>query len=238
MAPWPSGRGGSGSHRPADPQLTPSQQHLTPHHAYGGPTGSRYRSTSRVSEIDVWDHMQNHHLQGDSSSSDEDLHPRSHPSRPRHTRSVSHPFPSLFSSKKKRAEPAPGADDSESDSGADGLEPGFNAKGKPLPMRGHRNGSSVGSTDFATGRCMTCGSLVRWPRELHMFRCTICMTINDLKPLSRDAGREDAAQEAAALSEEQSRSGTGIFRSVMPSYDRAWLTKLKATQSPSATPSL
>lgn len=224
MAPWPSGRGGSGSHRPADPPLIPSQQHLTPHHTYSGPTGStgsRYRSTSRVSEIDVWDHMQNHHLQGDSSSSDEDLHPRSHPSRPRHIRSVSHPFPSLFSSKKKRAEPVPGADDSESDSGADGLDPGFNVKGKPSPMHGHRNGSSVGSTDFATGRCMTCGSLVRWPRDLQTFRCTICMTINDLTPLSRDAVWEDAAQEMAVLSEEQSQNGTEPFRFVIPSYDCA-----------------
>ncbi len=36
--------------------------------------------------------------------------------------------------------------------------------------------------DFATGSCMTCGSLVRWPRELRVFKCTICLTINDLGP--------------------------------------------------------
>lgn len=33
---------------------------------------------------------------------------------------------------------------------------------------------------------MTCGSLVRWPRDLHVFRCVICMTINDLQPLATD----------------------------------------------------
>ncbi|KAG7285282.1 hypothetical protein NEMBOFW57_009903 [Staphylotrichum longicolle] len=189
MAPWP-GRGGAHRH-PADNSPAPSSQHLTPRHVPGGPTGGRYRSASRVSEIDVWDHMQNHHLQGDSSSSDEDLHPRSHPDRPRHVRSVSHPFPSLFSSKKKRASPTTAHDDSDSESGVDG--PGL--KVKPPLMRNHRSGSSVGSRDFATGRCMTCGSLVRWPRELQTFRCTICMTINDLNPLSRDTRQEDATHE-------------------------------------------
>jgi E3 ubiquitin-protein ligase HECTD2 len=151
--------------------------------------------------------MQNHHLQGDSSSSDEDLHPRSHPDRPRHIRSVSHPFPSLFSSKKKRVSPTVADDDSDSESGVDGPV----LKGKPPLMRNHRSGSSAGSKDFATGRCMTCGSLVRWPRELQTFRCTICMTINDLKPLSQDARHEDATQEEDVVCEEQPRKGMSVF---------------------------
>lgn len=74
--------------------------------------------------------------------------------------------------------------------------------------RGHRNGSSAGSRDFATGRCMTCASLVRWPRELQMFRCTICLTVNDLQPRSREAGQGESpgAQEVAAVVEEQAGS--------------------------------
>ncbi|OTB05388.1 hypothetical protein M426DRAFT_72892 [Hypoxylon sp. CI-4A] len=51
-----------------------------------------------------------------------------------------------------------------------------------------------GPADFATGNCMTCASLVRWPKELPVFRCTICLTINDIKP--RDptpAARPDAS---------------------------------------------
>ncbi|KAK3297712.1 uncharacterized protein B0H64DRAFT_130284 [Chaetomium fimeti] len=193
MPPWP---GGGGSHRPAEPTPTPTpgrDQHLTPHYGRDRPTVGRYRSASRVSEIDAWDNMQNHQLQNDSSS-DEDLNPR-----PRHTRSVSHPFPSLFSSKKKRSTPVPHPDDS----GSDSMGEGPSLKGNPPPVRGHRNGSSsVGSRDFATGRCMTCGSLVRWPRELQMFRCTICLTINDVSPVDRDARREDA-QEMAVMFEEQ-----------------------------------
>ncbi|GJC82638.1 hypothetical protein ColLi_05476 [Colletotrichum liriopes] len=45
------------------------------------------------------------HLQADSSSSESDFHPR-RPRRPTHSRSMSHPFPSLFSSKKKRPDAA------------------------------------------------------------------------------------------------------------------------------------
>lgn len=29
---------------------------------------------------------------------------------------------------------------------------------------------------------MTCDSTVRWPRDLKVFRCTICLTVNDLEP--------------------------------------------------------
>jgi E3 ubiquitin-protein ligase HECTD2 len=162
-----------------------------------------------VPEIDVWDNMQNHHLQ--SSSSEEDTHQRNQPSRPRHTRSVSHPFPSLFSSRKKKSSPAAAAnddDDSDSDSAA-GTGSGFmGGKAPPPTMRGHRSGSSaLGSRDFATGRCMTCGSLVRWPRDLQMFRCTICLTVNDLQqPADRVLERGVDGPEVAVAFEEQPES--------------------------------
>lgn len=49
---------------------------------------------------------------------------------------------------------------------------------RPQQTRPHRHGSSPGSRDFNTGRCMTCGSLVRWPKDLQLFKCSICLTIN------------------------------------------------------------
>jgi E3 ubiquitin-protein ligase HECTD2 len=216
-----------------------------------------------VSEIDAWDTMQNHQLQNeDSSSSDGDLHPRSqsqnqsqgHPSqRPRHTRSVSHPFPSLFFSsgssssrtkkKKQRSSPhrsmaAGRPDESGSESGLDGdvYAPVIRANPNPNPplpppppVRGHRNASSMGgSRDFTAGRCMTCGSLVRWPRELCMFRCTICLTVNDLQPPpGRDARREDVA-----LEEQQQPGPRGMIEvahSALGSVGR-WLTLLRCRQ--------
>ncbi|EED16780.1 ubiquitin-protein ligase (Hul4), putative [Talaromyces stipitatus ATCC 10500] len=38
------------------------------------------------------------------------------------------------------------------------------------------------SDDMATGKCMTCNSTCRWPRHVQVFRCTICLTVNDLEP--------------------------------------------------------
>ncbi|KAK4241099.1 hypothetical protein C8A03DRAFT_41495 [Achaetomium macrosporum] len=197
MAPWPE--------RGVPPRLAESaslqNQHLAPRHALTVRTTGRYRSASRVSELDVWDNMQNHQIQVESSSSDEGLHPRSHsqPSRPPHRRSMSHPFPSLFSLRKKKSGPVSGAETSSGDEGPSNPE-------KAPPMRGHhRSGSSVGSRDWNTGRCMTCGSLVRWPKELHVFKCTICVTINDLQPRDQISRQKDASEELLAA-EEQSWS--------------------------------
>jgi len=38
---------------------------------------------------------------------------------------------------------------------------------------------------------MTCDSMVRWPKELKVFRCAVCLTINDLKPVVLEARRGD-----------------------------------------------
>lgn len=128
-----------------------------------------------------------------SSSEDEDPKPTK-PLRPRHGRSLSHPFPSLFANKKKK--PArTSSEDSGSDS-TDDLAQMTNSKSKAQqPHHTQRNGRSSESRDFATGHCMTCGSLVRWPRELHVFRCTICLTVNDLQPLFQDERREDTPRD-------------------------------------------
>ena len=123
------------------------------------------------------DFLDNSQIQDSSSSSDEQLHP-SRPSRPAHGRSMSNPFPSLFSGKKKKkGRSIDPVSDSDS-SGEDGQ--GLRARGKAQQRpRGH---TPSGSRDFTTGQCMTCGSLVRWPKDLLVFKCTICLTINDIQP--------------------------------------------------------
>lgn len=138
-------------------------------------------------------------LDASSSSSDGHLHPP-RPTRPGHGRSMSNPFPSLFSGKKKK----PGrafAGQTYSGSSDEGIaEP--NLPGQPQQARGGRHRASV-SRDFTTGQCMTCGSLVRWPRELFVFRCTICLTINDLQPLLPEE-RNDNIQEGKMAPEDVS----------------------------------
>lgn len=218
MAFGPDRGAGSHGHGPTtDPAPAPappiiqSQHHQfsRPRHAHTRSTASgRMRSSSRVSDFEIWDGLDGldglQHVKADSSSSDdEDIHPPGRSQRPGHSRSMSHPFPSLFSSGRKKQQQQHGADRSSggvdrssSDSDFEPLTASSKAGGRdatnpnpgplPPPMRGHRNGSSVGSRgDFVTGQCMTCASLVRWPSELSVFKCTICLTINDLQPLDR-----------------------------------------------------
>jgi len=200
MAPWPDR---VDSHRPID-RSPPRQRPPTVRRPYPGSMGRRFlnATSTRMNELEV---LENLNIQGDdSSSSDGGIHPPSRPQRPRHTRSMSHPFPSLFSSKKKKAGTM-AKEDSESES--DDAPPVPNSNSSRPQTRGHRNGSSVGSRDFSTGNCMTCGSLVRWPRDLHVFKCTICLTINDLRPAVRDRDqRGEGAQKSASPLEERSRS--------------------------------
>lgn len=123
----------------------------------------------------------------DDSSSSDSLHP-SRPgkakARPRHARSISNPFPSFFSVGKKNTpertrDRQPSWDSFTSDDELPGRMGNPGPQGEP-PRRSRHQGYF--SRDFASGSCMTCGSHVRWPKELKTFRCTICLTINDLAP--------------------------------------------------------
>lgn len=98
---------------------------------------------------------------------------------------MSHPFPSLFSSKRKMAPKNPSPDDFDSDSDSDaemlGLGPGSKQKRPSQPAGPSKvNGRPPTDKDFASGNCMTCGAMSRWPKGLKVFKCTLCMTINDL----------------------------------------------------------
>lgn len=132
---------------------------------------------SRLNDLELLDSSQ---IQAESSSSDSDYQPTRTQRPARHGRSLSHPFPSLFSSKKKkRQNSTSGGGASDSDSANDGR---LAANSKPRPQaNGYRDGMATGNKDFATGNCMACGSLVRWPKDLKVFKCTICLTINDLQ---------------------------------------------------------
>ena len=118
--------------------------------------------------------ISNSQIQEVSSSSDSDFQqPKSSQSLPRHARSLSNPFPSFLSTSKKR----------QGSIGQSHLDPergdGANTMAGPSIARS-RTRSPTGSKDFTTGNCMTCGSLMRWPKGLTVFKCTICTTVNDL----------------------------------------------------------
>ncbi|KAK1596178.1 HECT-domain-containing protein [Colletotrichum navitas] len=164
MAPW--------SQRHAPPHRPPALRQTSADLISRVHTPSLTAPPGQLGRLPDYAILDSPHLQADSSSSESDFHPR-RPRRPTHSRSMSHPFPSLFSSKKKRTGAAPDTD-SEDDAPVMTKSPG-NTTHK-------RGGTNGGSRDFATGNCMTCGSLVRWPRELKVFKCTVCVTINDIHP--------------------------------------------------------
>ncbi|VUC22084.1 unnamed protein product [Clonostachys rosea] len=108
----------------------------------------------------------------DTSSSDHDLHP---PRPKSHSRSMSNPFPSLFKKKKTgSATDSTTHQDNKDHAPSMAPRPDGDTQKRGTPMNGR---------EFATGTCMTCGATVRWPKELNVFKCTICVTINDLSPL-------------------------------------------------------
>ena len=136
----------------------------------------------------------------------------SSPSRPSHRRSYSHPFPSIFGSGKK----------AEKMSGNVVNEDALN-KLKQIPLSSiglaskdqiSSNGTCLqkGEKHFVTGKCSTCDSRVRWPRHLDVFRCTVCLMVNDLKPsvglLTRDREAEGLVAAAPPLGPDSPRKGT------------------------------
>lgn len=48
----------------------------------------------------------------------------------------------------------------------------------------HKSPIQQRDSDLVSGKCATCDSLVRWPRHLNVFRCAVCLMVNDLKQLT------------------------------------------------------
>ncbi|KZF19980.1 HECT-domain-containing protein [Xylona heveae TC161] len=111
------------------------------------------------------------------------LYPSPRDRAPKHGRSKSHPFPSLFGSSKKRAIPVdPWGDIDSSDESGLSIFPPFDGN---LPFGaggdGHYRSGKMDERNIKTGHCLTCASMVRWPQGATVFRCPLCAMVNDLK---------------------------------------------------------
>ena len=166
MAPWSNRLLSPGSRNDSGPSTPSATSPVLPR---GGNT--------RVTEGDVLENASGiPTLPGPSPS----------PSK-RHGRSKSHPFPSLFSGRKKKHGDTVGIG---------GIESTDDEKVSPVPARNTALNPDAKQTKFPdkelmAGKCMTCDSSVRWPKELKVFRCTVCLTINDLKPVVLGARPRD-----------------------------------------------
>ena len=146
----------------------------------------RVPGQSRLTEADVVEDMYRIptlHSFGDSQPSPKKP---TKPARPelRHGRSISNPFPSFFQSKGKRQ--GGGASSSIEPVEKNKLSQAIQTSPQHAPGKGSR----VPDKDPMTGNCMTCSSTVRWPKELLVFRCTVCLTINDLEVTSANMVRQ------------------------------------------------
>ncbi|GAP92360.1 putative HECT-domain-containing protein [Rosellinia necatrix] len=141
------------------------------------PTRSRANSRFLEAESPLRDLQR---IQADSSSSEDEIVSKPKP-KPlgKHSRSMSHPFPSLFSNSKKKKNAAADIefDYDDVDDHGHGTKIYSSSSQAAATSR-----VAPGPADFATGNCMTCAGLVRWPKDLQVFRCTKCLTINDITP--------------------------------------------------------
>jgi E3 ubiquitin-protein ligase HECTD2 len=161
MAPWTSRILSPNSRRDEIPQA-----------AAGSPV--RNRPSARLTEDAILDNAYGiPTLPSPSSSSS-------------HRRSKSHPFPSLFAGKKNtgaKNKDAVGETEEEGE-----LSPDLARRTAQNPTAKQ---AKITDKDLMTGKCMACDSMVRWPKELKVFRCTVCLTINDLKPVILEVRRTD-----------------------------------------------
>ena len=109
----------------------------------------------------------------------------SSPPRPSHGRSNSHPFPAIFGSGRKAEKMTEPVDiDEASETLAESTFTSTRLASKDQ-VTANLTFTQNEEKEFLTGKCATCDSLVRWPRLLDVFRCTVCLMVNDLKPGAR-----------------------------------------------------
>lgn len=119
-----------------------------------------------------------------------------------HGRSISHPFPSIFGSGKKR--------NTKEDEEENVIDAKTLLVGSPGTQATDQAGFSrldsalTEEIEMTSGKCATCDCQVRWPRHLDVFRCTVCLMVNDLKP-----NFPKPAADVSALGESFEGSGLG-----------------------------
>jgi E3 ubiquitin-protein ligase HECTD2 len=140
------------------------------------PSRDGFQGPSRVTEVDMLQHAYGiPSLQKPCSQVSNHGSGHGH-STPRHGRSMSHPFPSIFQGRRRRK-------GDNSTAAFDSADPDPPHPTPPSPLRAALNKSARGpDKELVTGKCMACDSMVRWPKEITVFRCTVCLTIHDLNP--------------------------------------------------------
>ncbi|OJJ47767.1 hypothetical protein ASPZODRAFT_131333, partial [Penicilliopsis zonata CBS 506.65] len=158
-------------------------------------------------------------------------------SRRGHSRSVSHPSPAPFSGPGRRAAAAGEGGtaaaaaavgggnnrlvlknhflDSDDDDDDEVTYISGPLASSPRKGQARAGGQPPVVDDFLTGKCMTCSSTVRWPRNLKVFRCTNCLTVNDLEPVV-DAPQEIGCSNTPGHAHPGPGGGDRVRRKAVP----------------------
>ena len=112
-----------------------------------------------------------------------DLNSKHRPSS--HGRSFSHPFPSILSrgrgaTRKLSSDDNNPGNDNVNDRALE-IPPASTTADVVVPLLDSPQGRKD-EPEHVIGRCATCDSKLRWPRGIFVFRCTVCLMINDLQP--------------------------------------------------------
>lgn len=127
---------------------------------------------------------------------------------PKHNRSFSHPFPSLFGSKKTSDKRSPLQQERAGPDNVDG--PADSGRSKASTPR--TLSKTPSRTDLMmTGKCMTCDSTVKWPSGLKVYRCTTCLTINDLEPYLEQKQAADGTPEPTFITPRKRMSSISVW---------------------------
>ena len=126
----------------------------------------------------------------------------SSPSRNRpitHGRSLSHPFTSRLDEDRRTNKRVKSRDeieglDAAGDENSD-ISTGFS---RDHTFAGQAASLQHSDKELRSGKCATCGLLMRWPKNVDVFRCTICLMVNDLSSASRASPAADASVNATA----------------------------------------
>ncbi|EPS36653.1 hypothetical protein H072_9786 [Dactylellina haptotyla CBS 200.50] len=92
--------------------------------------------------------------------------------------------------------------------------------------------------EMKVGPCMTCASTVRWPTHLTVFRCTVCLAINDLVPFQKTVKLDDKGkgkQNAAPPVPLSAERAQAIIKNCIESFLRARQIMMER-KSPVGTP--
>ncbi|KAL1306185.1 hypothetical protein AAFC00_004287 [Neodothiora populina] len=96
-----------------------------------------------------------------------------------HNRSVSNPLPKFFGRKRSHPTLHLPADLPPDDALVPVLESPVAAQTPTRVINGKKNDDE---RDMASRQCMCCDSKLRFPRDVKVFRCTNCLTVNDIEP--------------------------------------------------------